>query len=68
MDLLFTKEELSKALLFSSKKSEKPGLDKERVSKLMTFIDKRFSDEWDIKTFTAKANQKCRDAKVRFMK
>lgn len=29
MDILFTKEDLSKSLLFESKKSKKPGLEKE---------------------------------------
>ena len=37
MDLLFTKEELSSSLLFISKKSEKPGLNPERVNKLLYF-------------------------------
>lgn len=64
MDILFTKEELSSSLLFKSKKSEKPGLDQERVAKLLSFMDKRYGDHWDIKTFTGKANQKCRDSKV----
>jgi len=63
MDILFTKEELSKSLLFKSKKSEKPGLDQERVAKLLSLVDKRY-DQWDIKTFTSKANQKCRDSKI----
>ena len=35
MDVLFTKEELSASLLFKSKKSEKPGLEHERVEKLL---------------------------------
>ena len=33
--ILFTKEELSRSLLFKSTKSPKPGLDKERVDKLL---------------------------------
>ena len=35
MDALFTKQELSSSLIFSSKKSDKPGLDRERVDKLL---------------------------------
>ena len=35
MDVLFTKEELSSSLLFSSKKSNKPALDPKRVEKLL---------------------------------
>ncbi len=63
LDVFFKKEELSKSLLFKSKKSEKLGLDTEHVAKLMAFVDKRYDDR-DLKTFTAKANQKCRDTKV----
>ena len=33
IDILFTKEEQSHSLLFSSKKSSKPGLERERVDK-----------------------------------
>lgn len=64
LDSLFTKEELSSSLLFKSKKSEKPALDRERVEKLLSCIDKRYSDNWDLKVLTSKANQKCRDTKV----
>ncbi len=35
LDILFTKEELAGSLLFSSKKSTKPGLPKDRVEKLL---------------------------------
>ena len=63
MDILFSKEELSISLLFKSKKSEKPGLESDRVAKLLGFIDKKYGDTWDLKKFTAKANQKCRDTK-----
>ena len=35
LDILFTKEELSGSLLFKSKKSSKPGLDRERVDQLL---------------------------------
>ena len=65
MDIMFTKDELANALLFASKKSDKPGLDKDRVGKLMGFLEKRYGDQWDIKTLTSKVNQKCRDAKGR---
>ena len=62
MDTLFTKEELLGSLLFKSKKSEKLELDSEQVAKLLSYIDKHYGDEWDIKTFRDKASQKCRDA------
>ena len=35
MDVLFTKEELAMSLLFKLKKSVKPGLDRERVEKVL---------------------------------
>ena len=35
MDALFTKQELSSSLIFYSKKSDKPALDRERVDKLL---------------------------------
>ena len=63
MDIFFTKEELATSLLFKSKKSDKPALDKERVEKILRLIDKRYDTKWDLKTLTAKANQKCRDSK-----
>ena len=63
LDILFTKEELQSSLLFKSKKSEKPGLDQSRVEKMMRLIERRYGNEWDIKTLTAKVNQKCRDKK-----
>lgn len=63
MDMLFSKEELSSALLFKSKKSAKPGLDKERVEKLLSYVEKRYGKNWDMKMLTSKANQKCRDSK-----
>ena len=64
LDALFTKDELKGSLLFKSKKSDKPALDQQRVEKLLGCIDKRFGEKWDIKKFTAKANQKCRDTKL----
>ena len=65
MDILFTKTELSNSLLFQSKKSDKLVLDKERVSKLLELIDRRYGkDAWELEVFTSKANQKCRDTKV----
>ena len=62
MDSLFTKEELSGSLLFKSKKSEKPGLDEEKVQRMISLMEKRYPKGWDLKSFTAKANQKCRDS------
>lgn len=42
MDVLFSKEEMARSLLFESKrKCDKPGLDKERVSVMLNLIDKR---------------------------
>ena len=35
MEILFSKEEMKKSLLFPSKKSDKPGLEEERVAKLI---------------------------------
>ena len=66
LDMLFTKDELAVSLLFKSKKSEKPGLDKDRVEKLLKCLEKRYgNDGWDLKTLVAKVNQKCRDAVVK---
>ena len=65
MDIHFTRTELSTSLLFQSKKSTKPGLDQEKVSKILNLIDRRYGkDAWELKTFTGKANQKCRDTKL----
>lgn len=65
MDILFTKTELSGSLLFQSPKSEKTELERERVSRLRELIDRRYGkDAWELKVFTAKANQKCRDTKL----
>ncbi len=63
LDMMFSKEELASSLLFKSKKSPKPGLDKERVEKLLNYVEMRFKDSYDLKVLTAKVNQKCRDAK-----
>lgn len=62
LDILFTREEAAVALLFKSKKSEKPGLDRGRVDQMLKLIDKRFGSDWDVRTLTQKVNQKCRDA------
>ena len=60
MEVLFTKEEMATSLLFASKKSEKQPLDRERVEKMLSLIEQRYGKtEWDLKTLTAKANQKC---------
>ena len=40
LDILFTKEELSGSLPFKSKKSTKPGLDRERVDRLLGKVTK----------------------------
>lgn len=65
LDILFTKEELASSLLFQSKKSDKPGLDQERVEKLLNFVERRYCENWDLRTLTSKANQKCRDSSVK---
>ena len=44
LDILFTKEEQGTSLLFKSKKSEKPGLDHERVEKLLALVEKRYGN------------------------
>ena len=62
MDSLFTTEELAVSLLYKSKKSEKPGLDENRVAKIIHIMSKRYPDGWDMKSFIAKANQNCRDS------
>ncbi len=63
VDFLFSKDELKGALLFSSKKSAKPGLDHEKVKRLLRIVKCKYSDdEWDMKTLTSKINQKCRDS------
>ena len=63
MDILFTREELASCLMFKSKKSDKPALDHEKVEKILQYVEQKYGlDKWDIKTMTAKANQKCRDS------
>ena len=65
LDMLFTKEELGKSLLYEAKsKSNKPALDPARVEKLLFLVNKRFGDKdnWDEKTLVKKLNQKCRDS------
>ena len=62
LTILFSKEELSASLLFKSKKSEKPALDQGRVEKMLKIIEKRYGNDWDLKTLTQKVNQKCRDS------
>ena len=64
LDILFTREELSTSLLFKSKKSERLGLDRERVEKMLKLIEKQYSAERDLRTLTQKVNQKCWDKKV----
>ena len=59
MDSLFSKEELLTSLLFSSKKS-----DREHEDKMLSLIDRQFGQDWNLRIFTAKVNQKCHDAKT----
>lgn len=60
MDIMFTKPELATSLIFKSKKSEKPPLDKIQVERMLQYMGKQYVRNWDMKTFTLKANQKCR--------
>lgn len=64
LDVFFSKEELGKSLLFKSLKSDKEALDHRKVEQLLQCVEKRYGDKWDIKTLTAKINQKCRDSIV----
>ena len=61
LNILFTKKELAVSLLFKSKKSEKPGLEQGRVE-MLRLIEKRFGNDWDLRTLSQKVNQKCRDS------
>ena len=61
LDILFTKEKCYVSLLFKSKKSTKPGLDHERVEKMLRLIERRFGGDWDLRTLTSKIDQKCHD-------
>ncbi len=63
MDVFFTKQEMAVSLLFKSRKSSKPALAKDRVEKLLSYVEMRYGSEWDLKILTAKANQKCRDSR-----
>ena len=62
LNILFTEEELAVSLLFKSKKSTKPGLDQGRVEKMLKLIERRFGNDWDLRTLSQKVNQKCRDS------
>ena len=65
LDAMFTKDELSKSLLYKSNKSSKPGLDEGKVKQLITLVERRFSkEEWKMKTLISKVNQKCHDSKA----
>ena len=54
MDALFDKDKLSKSLLFGSKKSDKPGLDKDRVKMLFETIEEKFKGSAAYKEWTLK--------------
>ena len=64
LDMLFSKEELGKSLLFQTKKSNKPALNHAKVERLISLVNKRFGhkDDWDEQTLVSKLNQKCRDS------
>lgn len=64
LDVLFTKEELSRSLMFKTKKSSKPALDEKKIQRLINLVEKRYPGKIDLKTLKAKVNQKCRDSGV----
>ena len=80
LDKFFTPEELARSLVYKSKRSDKEGLDKDKVScmflllcnkstqveRIMSLIKKRFSDV-SMKLMVQKMNQKCID-KARSLK
>ena len=66
LDFVFSKEEQAGSLLFKSKKTTKPALDSKRVQNILSLVDRRYGgDNWDLKTLSAKVNQKCRDLGVK---
>ena len=64
LDMLFTKDELSKSLLRKTPRSSKLALDEEKVQRLLYLVEKRYSDrsDWNEKTLISKLNQKCHDS------
>ena len=64
LDMLFTRDELGKSLLYQAKKSDKPALDAVKVERLMLLVSKHYGDrdDWDEQTLIKKMNQKCRDS------
>ena len=42
-------------------KSKKPGLDQGRVEHMLKLIERRFGNDWDLRTLSQKVNQKCHD-------
>ena len=53
--------------MFKSKKSDKPALDHSKVQRILGggggwFVECKYGDTWNIKTLTAKLNQKCCDS------
>jgi len=47
LDMLFSKEELGKSLVYQARKSDKPALDETRIEKLMFLVNKRYGDKDD---------------------
>ena len=70
LDMLFSKEELQKSLLYESKRSDKEPLDIEKVQRLVYLVNQRYSnrDDWDEQTLIKKLKQKCRDSAPRNLK
>ena len=65
MEVLFSKKKMAELLLFESKKSDRKGLDQDKVSQPFNSMDKRYrKNKLDIKKFQTKANQKCHDTRV----
>ena len=51
LNILFTKEELAMSLLLKSK-----------VEHMLKLIERRFGNDWDLRTLSQKVNQKCCDS------
>ena len=58
LDILFTKEEQSSSLLFTSKRSPKQALEKSKVKKLLSLVKEKYKDGWDMKIFICKNKPK----------
>ena len=70
LDILFTKEELGKSLLYKTSRCTKSVLDEEKVQKLLYLVEKRYGDrnDWNEKKLISNLNQKCRNSAPRTVK